>query len=124
MEIGSLIQDVPEGVWIEFDADARVKIRPMTPKISKEFIGQCTKKKWRKGVMVEDVDRDKCDRLINAHVVEDWEGFTVSGKPLKKTDANVQLLLDNWSEFKTFVFDAAFNIRKYLKDQGVKEAKN
>lgn len=101
MDIGTLLNGGPEGVWhpIPGAEGARVKIRNVRPKRRRELVLACTKKYMRRSQVVAEIDDLRLSDMLLQECVIEWEGIEHGGEPFPVTPENKRLLDDNWPEF-------------------------
>ena len=101
MDIGKFLNGEPEGEWYKMpNADGvSIRIRNLKPKERRSIVRSCTRRRVKRGAVIEETDDDKLNRLILNQCVVDWKGIEMDGAPLPVTEENKRLLDDNVSEF-------------------------
>lgn len=100
MDVASLFNEEPEGRWYKVaDTEVTVQIRNLKPKMRREIVKRCMRRKVKRGVIIEETDDIKLNDLILQHCVQDWRGIEENGGPLPVTPENKRKLDDNWPEF-------------------------
>ena len=100
MDISTFVDGEPVARWHTIPGtEVRVQIRIMKPRRRREMLRQCTRRRRRGGMAVDEVDNDRLLRMMLEYCVVDWKGIERNGQALPVTPENKRLLDDNWSEF-------------------------
>ncbi len=124
MEVEKFINKKEEAFWVDFEGDAEILIKPITPKQLRKIKKKCTTKKFKRGRETEVFDDERFTKILNKEVVLDWKNFTADGKEVPFSPENLTLFMDKWTEFNLFVQDAGSNIRAYIEDEKEESEKN
>ncbi len=101
MDIGKFLNGEPEGEWYKLPNtdDVSIRIRNLKPKERRSIVKSCTRKRVKRGAVIEEVDEEKLNRLILNKCVVDWRGLEMDGALMEVNEENKRLLDDNVSEF-------------------------
>ena len=123
MDIAKIVSQ-DEGEWFDLVGDARVKIKPLNPKVAKRLVKRCTTIKWKKGRKIDDVDIDKVQVLIAQEVVIAWEKIDKDGQPMECTPENIKYLTNNLGIFNRLIDDALDDVEESLAKSNEEAEKN
>lgn len=100
MDVTSLFNEEPEGKWYKVPGtEVTVQIRNLKPKMRREIVKRCMRRRVKRGAAIEETDDIKLNDLILQYCVQDWRGIEENGGDLPVTPENKRKLDDNWSEF-------------------------
>jgi len=81
------------GIWFDYDDDTRIKIRSTESKIYTRAVQKHTRKLSPAQQKSPGVMKRVTERCIAEALVDDWEGITENGKPLKCTPENIDKIV-------------------------------
>lgn len=124
----------PEGIWTPYGRDLTpeeeaagtrreaYKIRALSQAKWDHFTTMATKKRWRNGQQVEEIDQDRRAQLLWDYLIEDWEAVYIDDAqtiPAPCTLENKVLLAANSLDRQNFIFSQG---RLYADDDDARRA--
>lgn len=123
--INSKLED---GQWVDYDEDVKFCIRYSSPKFIRESRARHIKNKYRQGQKIEEMSKQaekEWDADLWDHMIKDWKGIEIEGKPAVCNKENKKLLGDRSSDHANFVLDYSTSIGNYQEVEKVEtELKN
>ena len=118
-----------EPVWVDWKDGVRVLLQPLPASKNRELKNKATRRKvdfsTGRKQRVETVDDDKYNRLLEEHILLDWENISdQTGAPLPCNDRTKRALLDHFHEFRFFVISTAQELENYQQEKTEEEEKN
>lgn len=111
------------GFWMDYNEEVRVKIRPITKKLMRDFRKKATTKKGFRGA--GDVNENAYDSAIFEHAIEDWEGIVIpSGEKLECNSKNIGLVVGRLINFSAWVIEASMSCAENAEVKLAEEIKN
>jgi len=112
-----------EGIWMDYNEEVSVKVRPITKNLMRDFRKKATRKKGFRGV--GDVNEDAYDCAIFEHAIEDWEGIVVpSGEKLECNAKNIGLVVSRLINFSAWVVESSMACAENAEVELAEEIKN
>lgn len=116
-----------DGVWVQIDKDARVKIaRRDNPRYREVLRRESApyRQAARAGMLSDETAEQILIKVLAETVVLDWEGFTENGKPLPYSKENAVRLLTELKDFLDFVVSASAEAELFKAQADEADAKN
>lgn len=123
------LDTLDEAAWFEWKGGVRVLIRPLSVSKTRELKKKATKKafdfsKGRKE-RIEKLDEEKYNRLLQEHIVSDWENiYDQNGHPLPCNPETKAALLDHFHDLRAFCIASAQEFEDYQQEKTEEEEKN
>lgn len=117
-----------EGTWVDYDDEISFKIRYVSPKFSRMSKKKYTKTKVIRGSRQENMSRtgeEEWDKDLWDHMIEDWKGITINGKPAECNRENKKMLSDCSTDHANFIMEYAMSVANFQdKEVTEEEVKN
>lgn len=122
-----------EGVWIDLEDQAKVKIRRFTYLPAQKYL-QNKLKPYRKAIELDALPDNVMEKIQNEllanHLVVDWRNFTYGqdeqgvDKPLSCTPANILMVLKELPELRDMLMAFSRSVELYKLGEDEADTKN
>lgn len=114
MEVGKLESIEENHRWINWIDGGKVLMAFVTRKTMNKILKITTKRTFKRGVPIEEVDNTEANRLLGRAAVRNWKGLTSDHEDYPFTEENLDELMEKHPEFSDFVNEKCIEIGNFV----------
>ena len=123
------IDDISNGVWVDYQEGATLKIRPLPAskqeELKKEASHDVLKIERGERIITQKLDGFKYEQLLRDWMIEEWKGIVDrNDKPIPCSPKMKFIILDYDHDMRAFVLDTALKIAAIKRSQQEQNSKN